>query len=373
MRIAIICTVRDGGMVHFAQSCYLALAELGHEALIILPEGAAADTVALGRSGAVRSYHLAAGLGKGRSAARAIDAELAEFSPDSVWLTDETVTSAAVRSMRANTVVFVHDVKPHLAKMRLKTRLRFAYLLGTRGRALGQASRVVVMSNSAAADLASRYGRSVAGKVSVLRLGATAPDCDAAVPPEAVGRVADGFFLFFGAIEKYKNVEGLVRAFTALLCDRPEARLVIAGRGAVEDEALNAISSHRGSILFLNRYIADGELVYLMRHARATVLPYLEATQSGVLPISYSFGKPVITSSAPGLSEFVVDGETGFVADGDDELERAMAELLDDALASRMGANGRAYAASELDFKANVAKVVSDLAATAGGSDRGVA
>lgn len=361
MKIAIVCTVHDGGMVHFAQSCFSAAAELGNDAMAVFPKGAAVDLGSLEEVGEVYTYYAPGGIRKGRAAARAIFSALEAFSPDSVWLTDETVTSVAVRTLCAKPVVFIHDVKPHLAKMSAKARFRFAYLLGSRKRAFAGADRVVVMSNSAKDNLVSQFGVSVSNKISVLRLGATAPDCPAVAPPELCDNFSKGFFLFFGAIEKYKNVEGLVRAFSALLVDYPSATLVIAGRGTVEKEVLEEISQHRDSVVFLNRYISDGELVYLMKGARATLLPYLEATQSGVLPISYSFGKPVVTSGAPGLAEFVVDGETGFVVDGEAELIAAMADLLDDTLSRRMGEAGHLYAKRELDFTGNVAKVISDI------------
>lgn len=361
MKIAIVCTVHDGGMVHFAQSCFFAAAELGNDAMAVFPKGAAVDFDSLEEVGEVYTYDSPGGIRKGHLAARVIFSVLEAFCPDSVWLTDETVTSVAVRTLCPKSVVFIHDVRPHLAKMSAKARFRFAYLLGSRKRAFAGAARVVVMSNSAKNNLVSQYGRSISNKISVLRLGATAPDCPAVAPPELGDKFSKGFFLFFGAIEKYKNVEGLVWAFSKLLVDYPTATLVIAGRGTVEKEVLEEISRHRDSVVFLNRYISDGELAYLMKGARATLLPYLEATQSGVLPISYSFGKPVVTSGAPGLAEFVVHGETGFVVENEAELIAAMVDLLDDTLSRRMGEAGHLYAKRELDFTGNVAKVISDI------------
>lgn len=361
MRVAVVCTVSDGGMVHFAQSCFRAIAELGKDAMVIFPQRAAVDLKSLEAVGRVCVYDDRRGISNGFTAARSIASHLEAFSPDSIWFTDETITSAAVRAACENPVIFIHDVRPHLVKMSVKSRLRFLYLLMDRRRAIARASRVVVMSNTARDDLLSQYGDRFYDRVSVLRLGATAPNCSALVPPELDEAFDGGFFLFFGAIEKYKNVEGLVRAFSSLLTERPFARLIIAGRGAIEEKTLRIIKQHHRSIVLLNRYISDGELAYLMMGARATLLPYLEATQSGVLPISYSFGKPVVTSDAPGLSEFVVDGVTGFVVKDEVGLAAAMDKLLDDDLVRRMGEAGRAYAKHELDFTGNVAKIISDI------------
>lgn len=366
MRIAVVCTVRDGGMVHFARRCFRAVSESGNNAMVIFPKEANVDGGSLEKFGEVCTYDAVGGINKGKLAANIILNILEDYAPDSVWLTDETVTSASVRAAYPESVIFIHDVKPHLAKRSVRACLRFTYLLSGRRRAFARASRIVVMSYTSRRDLLSRYGTDLSSKISVLRLGATAPNCSAAIPPELNNKFREDYFLFFGAIEKYKNVEGLVRAFSSLLKEHPTAKLVIAGRGTVDGNAVDEINRHGDSIIFLNRYISDGELVFLMKGARAVVLPYLEASQSGVLPISYSFGKPVITSAAPGLAEFVVNEETGLVVEDETDLVSAMTRLLDDKLAKRLGGAGHTYAKHNLDFTTNIARVITDIASTGG-------
>lgn len=53
-------------------------------------------------------------------------------------------------------------------------------------------------------------------------------------------------------------------------------------------------------------------MVWLYQHACGVILPYIEASQSGVLPIAYHFGKPVIVSEQPGLLENVLLNKTGY-------------------------------------------------------------
>jgi len=74
------------------------------------------------------------------------------------------------------------------------------------------------------------------------------------------------------------------------------------------------------------------------------VLPYIEASQSGVIPVAYTFAKPVIATTVGGLPEMVDDGQTGYLVPPRDEraLANAVVRLLQDqTLRRRMGANGK--------------------------------
>jgi len=59
-------------------------------------------------------------------------------------------------------------------------------------------------------------------------------------------------------------------------------------------------------------------------------LPDRSATQSGILNVAYGFKKPVIVTNVGGLTEFVVEGKTGFVIkpDSEDEIVRGYEEYV---------------------------------------------
>ena len=60
------------------------------------------------------------------------------------------------------------------------------------------------------------------------------------------------------------------------------------------------------SYLELKLYeIPNDEIASLFGHVDYLVLPYIEASQSGVIPLAYSFGKPVIASDVGAISEQV--------------------------------------------------------------------
>jgi glycosyltransferase involved in cell wall biosynthesis len=94
----------------------------------------------------------------------------------------------------------------------------------------------------------------------------------------------------------------------------------------------------------INRYVPADEQAALFREAAVVVLPYLEASQSGVVPIACAFGKPVVVTDVGGLPEVVEDGVTGFVVAPGDETALADAivrVLSDDDLRRRLGDNAR--------------------------------
>ena len=68
----------------------------------------------------------------------------------------------------------------------------------------------------------------------------------------------------------------------------------------------------------------------LFEEASLVVLPYVEASQSGVVQTAYAFHTPVVASAVGGLPEAVVDGITGRLVPPKDPsaLAAAVSELL---------------------------------------------
>ena len=120
------------------------------------------------------------------------------------------------------------------------------------------------------------------------------------------------YFLFFGRIDKYKGLEQLL----PLVLKNPHLSFVIAGKGA--DRSLTQLDEFP-NVSILNRFIEHSELEDLFGRAKAVILPYTSATQSGVVLLSYSFGVPVISTNVGGLSEYIIPGETGFITDSTQE------------------------------------------------------
>lgn len=140
--------------------------------------------------------------------------------------------------------------------------------------------------------------------------------------------------LFFGRIEKYKGLDFLIKAFSRASVDLPGWKLVIAGSG---DLTPFEPDLQHPQIEVINRFISDEEVAALMERSSMVVLPYSEATQSGVIPIAYAFSKPVIAMNVGSLGEMVLHGETGLLVPPNnlDELVRAIKFLANNDLLSR--------------------------------------
>ena len=68
-----------------------------------------------------------------------------------------------------------------------------------------------------------------------------------------------------------------------------------------------------GEVRWTGAYVPNREVPSLFRRAHVVALPYRSATQSGIVPLAYQFGVPVIASDVGGLSEVVRDGKTGLL------------------------------------------------------------
>lgn len=173
------------------------------------------------------------------------------------------------------------------------------------------------------------------GDESALRVG----------PP--VARVADTapVALFFGTWSARKGIYVLLDAFSLVLNSLPHARLILAGAvGAdIDRDALLARADEIGNIDARPGYVAVDDVSDLFSSVRVVVTPYIQAAQSGVAHLAYTFARPVVASAIGDIPQVVKDGETGLLVrpNNPQELADAMLVLLRDARrADRMGAAG---------------------------------
>ena len=108
---------------------------------------------------------------------------------------------------------------------------------------------------------------------------------------------------------------------------------------------------NKDKFIIRNYRVPNDELSKLFQKASIVVLPYIEATQSGIVAIAFAYGKPVVVTNVGSLPEVVEDGKHGFVVPPRDEkaLANVIIKLLkDNDLRIRMGRN--AFQAGKTDL-----------------------
>lgn len=173
-------------------------------------------------------------------------------------------------------------------------------------------------------------------------------------------------FLFFGQIKKVKGVDVLLRAFTNLVEKNKDAYLVIAGSVWKADfhECEEIISSHDfdGRLKTDIRYIPDEEVKYYYSAADICVLPYTDVYQSGVIQLAYGYKKPVVCSNLLAFTQFVKEGETGFISVAGDSksLEDAMQRALDSSSLEDIGKAGYELVKKTLNWDELAKRIVNE-------------
>ena len=102
--------------------------------------------------------------------------------------------------------------------------------------------------------------------------------------------------LFFGRIVSYKGLGLLIEASDHVAKACPGVRFVVAGQGP-DLACWRAALAARSWFEVRDRYIPDAEAAQLFLDADVVVLPYIEASQSGVLTLAAGFGLPVLATA----------------------------------------------------------------------------
>jgi glycosyltransferase involved in cell wall biosynthesis len=162
-----------------------------------------------------------------------------------------------------------------------------------------------------------------AQRVDVIPFGINNSVPNTALTPEEakrrLGVEGSKSILFFGRITPYKGLDCLAQAFRLLLKQRPDYRLIIAGRPDRADEYWRSVRQSmldevaNGRVLIRDEFIPDDETEVYFKAADVFALPYRDIYQSGVLFLGQSFGLPVVASDVGSFKEDIVEGWNGFV------------------------------------------------------------
>jgi len=117
--------------------------------------------------------------------------------------------------------------------------------------------------------------------------------------------------LFLGRILAYKGLGLLLEACDLLRREGVPFELAVVGSGSMAEhaEALARIQP----VTVRNRWLGDTELGGALDQCDIVVLPYVEASQSGIAAAALTAGVPVVATPVGGLAEQVDHGRTGLV------------------------------------------------------------
>jgi glycosyltransferase involved in cell wall biosynthesis len=112
------------------------------------------------------------------------------------------------------------------------------------------------------------------------------------------------YILFVGRIREYKGIENLIAAFENL--DAKDVKLIIAGEGKLKARANQRVD-------VIDRWLEENEIASLVKNSEVVVFPYIEASQSGLLPYCVSENKKVVVTPLPGLLEQIDSYKNAYV------------------------------------------------------------
>jgi glycosyltransferase involved in cell wall biosynthesis len=118
--------------------------------------------------------------------------------------------------------------------------------------------------------------------------------------------------LFFGRIHEYKGLRYLIEAAPAIRQKLPNARFVIAGKGDNFSDYEKMIADPSCFELH-NYFVTEKDAARMFTDADLLVLPYIEASQSGVLLIALTFALPVIATDVGEMGRIVRSNQMGSV------------------------------------------------------------
>ncbi len=215
------------------------------------------------------------------------------------WALPFFVVTALVRRQGMKILYLCHNIAPHEASIadRLLTRL-----------ALSQGDAFIVQSPRDKTLLEALFPRRQVHHSPIFSVFEI-PDLD--LMPKETARRKLGIpnnqpvLLFFGFVRRYKGLHFLIEAVAELhQTGTHKPHLLIVGefwkdKATYLDRIDRLGIAH--AVTIIDRYVSNEELPLYFSAAEGVVLPYLETSQSAVIPLTYGFGKPVITTKQAGL------------------------------------------------------------------------
>jgi phosphatidylinositol alpha-mannosyltransferase len=352
VRIAIVCPYawdEPGGVQVHVRELGERLRGRGHEVLALTPSRARPHepwVVSVGPPLSLPYGRTRAPVSPWPGTRRRVRAGLEAFGADVVHVHEPASPSASVFALAARAPI-VATFHSGLDRALLYDAAAPLLRLATR-----RISVRVAVSERAAAVARRRLGgayRVIPNGVDVGRFASAAP-----------AHLGPGVkLLFVGRLHARKGFPVALEAFSRLVRDRPELRLIVAGDGT-DAAALDRLgAAARGRVTMLGT-VRNEDLPPVHAACDVFVAPNTGGESFGIVLLeAMAAGLPVVASDIPGFDEVVADGLDGLLVPPGDPaaLAAGVGRLLDDPeAAARLAAAGRRRAA-----RADWAVVIEDL------------
>jgi glycosyltransferase involved in cell wall biosynthesis len=240
--------------------------------------------------------------------------------------------------------IVVHDAEVHPGD-------RFHVMVRLQRELVRMAKGVITLTKFVAGQVAARVP--LDGKVQAVIPLPAFDFAEADLPPPRLPDASPGRplrLLMAGRLKRYKGLQLLADSLKLMGGTLFELRVV----GAVQDEReIAELATLPGVELDLG-WKTDRELIAHLDWADVTVLPYVEASQSGVAPMSFKRGRPVIATPVGGLPEQISHGATGLLtmAVSPQAIAASIKRVAEDrALLHRLAGNALQHAEQDLSWK----------------------
>ena len=146
--------------------------------------------------------------------------------------------------------------------------------------------------------------------------------------------------LYFGRLMRYKRIDKLIDIFSEVTKIIPEAELVIAGTGVVENELKEKVNKLGLKNIKFYGYVPDNKKPDIMKMAWVFVNPSSMEGWGVTIIEANSLGTPAMAFNVQGLKESIENGKTGYLVDTDkDMLEKIIYILKNNKVREKLGIN----------------------------------
>ncbi len=132
--------------------------------------------------------------------------------------------------------------------------------------------------------------------------------------------------LFLARVEKNKGIYEAIDAYSIVVKEMPNIRMIIAGDGFELEKCRQYVKDKKLTNITFPGFVESNEKAAVFSKSHVYVFPsYSEGMPNSVLE-AMAFGLPIVTRNVGGVSDIFEDGENGFITDSLDP--EVLSELL---------------------------------------------